>query len=107
MSVFDADKAELMAGVLELLDVRANRTRVGWQPVRCPNTDAHKHGDKNPSGSVNLGLGYYTCHSCGLKGDGFDLMLEITGQKAQAVLDSIDGDVTTIDPAKDLDTWLV
>lgn len=39
-----------------------------WQPVHCPNPSAHKHGDRNPSGSYNLATGFYRCFGCGLMG---------------------------------------
>lgn len=90
---FDADKREVILGVLDYLGTRYRRERHGWQPIRCVAPSRHAKGDKTPSGSVNLDNGYYTCHSCGLKGDGFALMMELHGKKAQEVLDLIGQEV--------------
>ena len=86
-NVFDADKTELLINVLERFNTKYRRTHVGWQQVKCINETAHAHGDSNPSASANLPLGYFTCHACGLKGDGFSLMLELEGMKAKEVLE--------------------
>ena len=99
---FTADKPSLMLKVLDRHDVRYNRNRTGWQSVRCIDPDAHFHGDRNPSGSVNLQVGYYTCHSCGLKGDAFDLMLHLESLKAVRVLEVLEEDA-----GKEEDTWLI
>lgn len=41
--------------------------------VRCfTDPIAHRHGDRNPSCSVNLTTGAYNCHGCGAKGGAFD-----------------------------------
>src|ERR1700689_3793711 len=49
----------------------------GWArteaAVRCfADPDAHHHGDRNPSCSVNLEHGAWHCHACGAKGGAFD-----------------------------------
>ena len=36
--------------------------------VRCPNGSAHKHDDRNPSGSYSLSTGFYRCHVCSTRG---------------------------------------
>jgi len=41
----------------------------GWRAIRCP-----FHDDKTASGSVNLELGAYRCHACGITGDGIKLI---------------------------------
>lgn len=43
---------------------------VGDRPVsvRCWNTDAHSHGDRSPSMSVNLWRCVWRCHGCGVHG---------------------------------------
>ena len=41
--------------------------------VRCfADPIAHRHGDRNPSCSVNLTTGAWNCHGCGAKGGAFD-----------------------------------
>ena len=89
MSLFAVDKSDLVRQVLDRLAVRYRPGHRGWQPVRCPNEDGHRHGDRNASASVSLRYGYLHCHACGLRGDGFDLMLELEDMKAPAVLTSL------------------
>jgi hypothetical protein len=41
--------------------------------VRCfADPDAHRHGDRTPSCSVNLDTGAWKCHGCGAKGGAYD-----------------------------------
>ncbi|MGA2925041.1 MAG: toprim domain-containing protein [Solirubrobacteraceae bacterium] len=52
----------------------------GWAhteaPVRCfADPDAHAHGDRDASCSVNLQSGAFNCHGCGAKGGAFDAAL--------------------------------
>lgn len=52
-------------------------TLADWAPVeasvRCfADPDAHRHGDRDPSCSVNLDHGAWHCHGCGAKGGPFD-----------------------------------
>lgn len=82
VSLFDIDKAELMEKVLERHGAVVP-TRLGWASLRCIRTEMHTHGDKDRSASVHMQRGYYNCHACGLKGDGFDLMQELEGMDAQ------------------------
>lgn len=84
-SPFRCDKTELLRRVLNRYDVQL-RPRLGWQPVSCINRGWHARGDKNPSASAHLGYGRYTCHACGLHGDGFQLMLELENMQAKEVL---------------------
>ncbi len=102
--MFDIDKGELLIQVLDRHDVRYNRGRTGWQPVRCLNLAAHAHGDRTPSGSVNLVLGKYRCWACDLRGDGFDIMLEVEGLKAREALEALEMKTT---PGQREETWIV
>ena len=53
----------------EILARRASGTG-NCLSIRCPNHQAHKNGDKNPSGTYYRSIGYYQCHAgnCGIKG---------------------------------------
>ena len=103
--MFDSiDKSELLMQVLDRHSVHYNRGRTGWQPVRCLNLTAHSHGDRTPSGSVNLVLGKYQCWACELRGDGFDIMLEVEGLKAKEALAALE---MKSEPGQREDTWLV
>jgi hypothetical protein len=93
-SPFDVDKGDLMRNVLDHLNIRYRREYRGWQKVRCP-SDNHRHGDRNPSASVNVPIGQYHCHACDLKGDGFDLMLRVEGLKAKDALVALGGSVVS------------
>lgn len=84
-SVFSRDKTALLEAILERYDVRFRHTATGNQKVRCLNAAGHPNGDRNPSASISLGRGLYHCFACGLSGDGYDLMYELEGMKAQAV----------------------
>jgi hypothetical protein len=45
-------------------------------PVRCfAQPDAHAHGDRSPSCSVNLVSGAWNCHGCGAHGGAYDAAL--------------------------------
>ena len=85
MSLFDTDKTELMTFVLDRYNCMFKGNRMGWQKVRCIDANAHAHGDRNPSASVNLGIGRYHCFSCGLEGDGYALMMHLEGLGVKAV----------------------
>jgi hypothetical protein len=52
----------------------------GWAQteasVRCfADPDAHRHGDRDPSCSVNLHSGAFNCHGCGAHGGAYDAAL--------------------------------
>ena len=102
-TMFDTDKSELMLRVLDRHDATYNRGRTGWQPIQCLNREAHTHGDRTPSGSVNLVLGKYWCWACGMRGDGFDVMLELEGLKAREALEALDVNAEV----KREETWLI
>jgi len=63
-------------------DVRGFYTALGIElptwcqreaPVRCfANAEAHHHGDRSPSCSVNLASGAWNCHGCGAAGGAYD-----------------------------------
>jgi hypothetical protein len=42
--------------------------RDGWRMCHCPNKAAHKNGDRNASGAINLNSAFFKCHACGLEG---------------------------------------
>jgi ribA/ribD-fused uncharacterized protein len=63
----------------------------GWAhteaPVRCfADPDAHAHGDRDASCSVNLRSGAFKCHGCGAKGGAFDAALAM-GRSPGAAFD--------------------
>lgn len=71
---------------------------------RCPNKQAHKHGDKNPSGYLNVkDSPKWSCYKCKASGDVFDLAsflhelpLEGSGFKYETiphVIESISSDI--------------
>jgi len=102
-SLFNTDKELLMLYVMDKYDVKVNAGRAGWQKVRCFNEVGHVHGDKNPSGSVNLGYGYYRCFSCDLVGDGYAILRELEGWGVKQVNDAFGGQVISTD---ERNTWL-
>jgi hypothetical protein len=54
--------------------------------VRCfANPDAHAHGDRNASCSVNRERGAYLCHACGAKGGPYDAAIAIGKPKSEAM----------------------
>lgn len=67
---------------MSLADTRAFYAALGielpaWSqreaPVRCfAQPDAHAHGDRSPSCSVNLASGAWNCHGCGGHGGAYD-----------------------------------
>jgi len=91
-SPFEVDKGDLMRNVLDFLNIKYRREFRGWQKVRCP-SEYHRHGDRNPSASVNVPVGQYHCHACELKGDGFDLMHKVEGLLAKDALEALGGGV--------------
>lgn len=71
------DKSELMYQVMDRYGVRYRNT-TGWQSVHCP-SEFHVHGDRNPSGRLNLGVGGYFCHGCDMKGSAYDVVMFMEG----------------------------
>lgn len=63
------NKPDIVA-VLEAYGTHVPHT-VGWAAVHCP-----FHADRNASASVHAGYGKYNCHSCGMRGDAWDLIRE-------------------------------
>jgi len=81
-SLFDhINKTEGMNAALDYLDVVFKANSSGWQKIRCPYTDNHAHGDRNPSASVNLVEGVFKCHACGAHGDWARMLFDIEGMK--------------------------
>ena len=62
----------------------------GWAqteaPVRCfADPDAHRHGDRDPSCSVNLQSGAFNCHGCGAHGGAYDAALTVRLTPREAI----------------------
>jgi len=56
-------------------------------PVRCfAQPDAHNHGDRSPSCSVNLASGAWNCHGCGAHGGAYDAALA-AGRSPRAAME--------------------
>ncbi len=72
-----ADKSQVMEAALDRYDVKYNAGRNGEQTISCPHELMHNHGDKNPSARVNLGKGVMYCMGCGLRGDGYNIIMAI------------------------------
>lgn len=71
------DKTELLEKTLDRYSVRYNPARSGEQSVSCPNTQMHSNNDKHPSARINLTKGLFYCMGCGLKGDGYSIIMGI------------------------------
>jgi hypothetical protein len=103
-SLFNTDKEQLMLFVLDKYDVSYNATKVGWQKVRCFNEYGHSAGgDRNPSGSVNLGYGHYRCFACDMSGDGYAILRELEGWGVKQVNEAFGGEVIS---TNERGTWL-
>ena len=50
---------------------------VKGRTLRCPNHEAHQHGDKRPSASI--GPETWRCHACGAGGDALELVRVVRG----------------------------
>lgn len=68
--------------VLSAINIRAELEQLLGKPqgnkYRCFRSAAHKHGDKSPSLSVSE-TGFWKCHTCGIKGDFFQLVMDVKG----------------------------
>jgi len=100
--IFSQDKTALLAYLLDRVSCVYRRSHVGWQPVRCINTDAHARGDQHPSASVNLTKGRYNCHACGLRGDPYDVAQELLGWDARAL-----NEAAEVEPGKEESEWII
>ena len=105
-SLFESvDKGEGMMAALDHLGVVYRPSYVGWQKVHCPFLDAHKNGDRNPSGSVNLQYGAFNCHACGNHGDWARILYDIKGMKVNEAVKLLrlekNGSITTDDGTSD------
>lgn len=63
---------------LDILDVLSyyganvnHVSRFGWSPIKCI-----WHNDSHASASVNVDLGGFKCHTCGISGDGIKIIRE-------------------------------
>lgn len=64
-----------IAMVLEHYGFDLTRVReTGWRPVKC-----NFHQDRTASASVNLALGGFRCHACGVSGDPMKLIMQQEG----------------------------
>ena len=103
-SLFNTDKEVLILWVLDYYGVKFREAKRGWQKVSCFNEAGHRGGDKNPSGSVHLGYGYYRCFGCELNGDGYAILRELEGWGVKQVNDASGGAV--IHSEREGSTWL-
>jgi hypothetical protein len=102
-SLFNTDKELLILWVLDHYNVSYKPSKVGWQKVSCFNEYGHTGGDRNPSGSVHIGYGYYRCFSCDLNGDGYAILRELEGWGVKQVNDATGGQPVSTD---ERGTWL-
>lgn len=61
------DEVREFRSLLRQLD-RDVPEREGWHRVRCWHAEAHAHGDRDPSMSVNTSLCWFVCRGCGIRG---------------------------------------
>jgi len=61
------DEVNEFRSLLRQLD-RDLPEREGWHRVRCWHAEAHAHGDRDPSMSVNTSLCWFVCRGCGIRG---------------------------------------
>lgn len=101
--MFSTDKTELAMWILDHYNVRYSPARTGWQKIRCFNEAGHRHGDRNPSASVNIGEGAFKCHSCLMKGDGYAVLQQLEGWDVKKVNDAFGGVPMNTDES---DVWL-
>lgn len=83
MDYFQIDKGEALKRILDELGVSYRRGRQGWQSAHCPNSEAHPHGDRNPSLSLRFDYGKVKCWSCDMHGDWADVALQCRGWKVK------------------------
>ena len=95
-------KTELLRSYLEERGARIY-DRAGYQKLRCPFTERHARGDRNPSASVNMSTGRFRCWSCGLAGDVYDLVKELENLDFATAHRRLGGG--RLDVAKE-ETWL-
>lgn len=103
VDLFNTDKQLLMEWVLDRYLVQYNSGRTRWQKIKCFNPHGHKTGDKNPSGSVNLGYGHYRCFACELHGDGYAIMMELEGMGVKEVNAAFGGSPINDD---EMEVWI-
>ena len=58
----------------------------GWVPVACfIDPDAHEHGDRSRSCSVNVDHGGFKCHGCGASGNAYQAAVHLGLEKRAAL----------------------
>ena len=58
-----------IAAVLRYYGADVDVPDTGWRAIKCP-----FHEDRTASASVNLELGGFRCHGCGISGDGIKII---------------------------------
>ena len=75
MDKVDLDKLRQNTPIIELAE------RLGLEihrrQARCFNSDAHKHGDKNPSLGFDIKTNRFKCFACGVSGSVLDLYMAV------------------------------
>ena len=69
--------------LLESIDLKQEMTNMLGQPqggsrYQCYRKEAHNNNDKNASLTIGNN-GYYKCHTCGVRGDFFQLYMDVNG----------------------------
>jgi DNA primase len=58
-----------IAAVLRHYGADVDVPDTGWRPIKCP-----FHSDRTASASVNIEIGGFRCHGCGISGDGIKII---------------------------------
>lgn len=93
MSLTNELRRDLLIRLLEERGIRIHFGRSGWQAVHCFGR-GHLSGDRRPSASVNLGIGYYRCHGCDLAGDAVALVMQEEGLDFKEALAKLEVDTS-------------
>ena len=72
------DKQQVLSTINIDAEVRSLLGNKQGQRFHCYRKEAHANGDKNASLSISP-EGFYKCHSCGVKGDFFQLYMDVKG----------------------------
>jgi len=75
------DRNENPTALLSALRVKTPARATGNVSIRCPLPD---HNDTNPSFSLDLSTGCFTCHGCGMSGGPEDLAVALTSSPEDA-----------------------
>jgi DNA primase len=58
-----------IAAVLRYYGADVDVPDTGWRAIKCP-----FHADRTASASVNIEIGGFRCHGCGISGDGIKII---------------------------------